>query len=104
MRSGSAWLSGFWGKLAFSLLAVVAGVVFFTFSLVVLAVFLVVALVGWAWLMWRTRGLRRQMREQREDALKRGAAPEGGTVIEGEYTEVSRVVREITPEARNRKH
>ena len=102
MRPGSAWMSSLWGKLAASLLAVVMGVVLFTFSLVVLAVFLAFGLIVWAWLMWRTRGVRRRMREQMEDALRRSADPADGTVIEGEYTEVSRVVREITREPANR--
>ncbi|MBM4227674.1 MAG: hypothetical protein FJ164_08015 [Gammaproteobacteria bacterium] len=102
MHSGSAWLSGFWGKLAVSLLAIVTGVVLFTFSLVVLAVFLAFGLIVWAWLMWRTRGIRRQLREQMEDALRRSADSADGAVIEGEYTEVSRVVREIAHEPADR--
>ncbi len=99
MSPRAVWLSGFWGKLVFSLLALVVGVVLFTFSLVVLAVFLAVGLVAWGWLMWRTRGIRRQMREQMEEALRRGTAPAEGSVIEGEYTEVTRVVHEITHES-----
>lgn len=102
MTARPAWLSSVWGRVLVSALAVVVGVVLFTFSLVVLAVFLALGLMAWAWLMWRTRGIRRQMREQMEEAVQREGAPESGTVIEGEYTEVSRVVREITHEPRNR--
>jgi len=51
----------------------------FVFASVFLAFVAAFALVIWAWLWWRTRGLRRTLKE-REDA-----------VIEGEY----RVEREV---------
>ncbi|MDX1374085.1 MAG: hypothetical protein R3357_00905 [Burkholderiales bacterium] len=64
-------------------LAVVVGMVFlvlaFIFASVIFAVAAILALMIWAWLMWRTRHLRRDM--------ARGK----GTVIEGEY----RVEREV---------
>jgi uncharacterized protein HemY len=103
MRKRSARFSGFWGKLAVSLSVAALSVVLFTFSLVILAVFLALGLVAWVWLMWRTRGVRRQMREKREEAMHRGANPAGGSVIEGEYSEVTRVVREITEASSRRK-
>ena len=46
----------------------------FTFSLVLFAVLVVVGLLVWTYLWWKTRALRKQMRER----------PPGGRVIEGE--------------------
>lgn len=45
----------------------------FIFTSVILAVVASMALIVWAWLWWRTRALRRAVRE------------EGSVVIEGEY-------------------
>lgn len=58
----------------------------------VLAGALVVGAIAWAWLMWKTRVLRRDLRAQME-AAQRGEAREV-TVIEGE------VVREESRERR----
>lgn len=49
------------------------------FSVVLFAVVLSVGAVAWGWLWWKSRDLRRQMREN----------PPGGVVIEGE------VIREV---------
>ena len=46
----------------------------FTFSLLVLAILAIVGVLVWGYLWWKTRELRKQMREQ----------PPGGRVIEGE--------------------
>ena len=46
----------------------------FTFSLLVLAILAIVGVLVWGYLWWKTRDLRRQIREQ----------PPGGRVIEGE--------------------
>jgi hypothetical protein len=54
------------------------------FSVVLFAVVLTVGMVAWGYLWWRTRELRRQMREH----------PPGGIVIEGE------VIREVDPRER----
>lgn len=63
--------------------AVVVGMVFlvlaFVFASVIFAVAAILALMIWAWLMWRTRHLRRDLERAR------------GTVVEGEY----RVEREV---------
>jgi Flp pilus assembly protein TadB len=53
------------------------------FSLLLFAVVAAGALIVWLYLSWKTRGMRRQMREQ----------PPGGRVFEGE------VVREAEPGA-----
>jgi membrane associated rhomboid family serine protease len=54
--------------------AVVLLVVAFMFSLLAFAILGIVGLLVWGYLWWKTRELRRQMREQ----------PPGGRVIEGE--------------------
>jgi len=59
--------------LTFALAAVLL-VVAFMFSLLVFAILVTVGLLVWGYLWWKTRELRRQMREQ----------PPGGRVIEGE--------------------
>lgn len=96
MTARPAWLSSVWGRVLVSALAVVLGVVLFTFSLVLLAVFLSVGLVFWGWALWRTRDLRRELRARHDEILRAAGAPEDGAVIEGEYHEVSGLVRTIT--------
>ena len=54
--------------------AAVLLVVAFMFSLLVFAILGIVGLLVWGYLWWKTRDLRRQIREQ----------PPGGRVIEGE--------------------
>jgi len=54
--------------------AAVLLVVAFMFSLLVFAILVTVGLLVWGYLWWKTRELRRQMRER----------PPGGRVIEGE--------------------
>jgi hypothetical protein len=86
---------GFFGRV----LAVIAGLVLFVlglmFSVVIIAVAVAAGLIIWGWIWWKTRPLRRQMREQMEARMAAGgdtAAPaaddEGrapsGRVIEGE--------------------
>jgi UPF0716 family protein affecting phage T7 exclusion len=72
------------GPLA-QIFALVAGVILlvlgFMFSLVLLAVFVAVALMLGTWFYWKTRHLRKAMREA---AATRGPPPTGGDVIEGE--------------------
>jgi len=67
------------------LLALVAGVILlvlgFMFSLVLLSVFVALALTLGAWFFWKTRHVRKAMREA---AATRGPPPTGGEVIEGE--------------------
>ncbi len=57
----------------------------FIFASVILAVAGGIALGVWAWLAWKTRGLRREAGR---------AAPKEGSVIEGEYR-VERETRRI---------
>jgi Flp pilus assembly protein TadB len=70
----SANASGLLGKVLTFASAVVLLVVAFMFSLLVFALLVTVGLLVWGYLWWKTRELRRQMRER----------PPGGHVIEGE--------------------
>ena len=90
------------GNLLSTILTMVAGaallVAGFIFSLLILSVIAVVALVVWAWFWWKTRALRRHLREQVEQMQReqpRGPAPSApmteGVIIEGE------VIREEPP-------
>ena len=80
------------------LLAFVVGAVFlvlaFMFSLVALAVIAVAGLALWGWLWWKTRAVRKQMREQMSQPTPGNATRRDGFVIEGE------VIRDETPPTR----
>jgi Flp pilus assembly protein TadB len=74
---GVRWGTGARGWLGKALALVTGTIVVaaaFLLSVVVVAVALAAALVGFGYLWWRTRALRRKLREQ----------PAGGRVIEGE--------------------
>lgn len=85
------------------LLATVGGVVLlvlgFMFSLVVLAVALVVGLGVWGWFWWKTRKLRQQINEQMREnpppGWERPSSP-AGHVIEGEAVIVEEEVTQAT--------
>ena len=77
----------------FSAVLVVLGLVF---SAVILLVALAIGSMVFAWFWWKTRALRRQMREQMLQAAATGEARQqarqgdagSGTVIEGEIIDV----------------
>ncbi len=69
-------VSGLPGKVLTFASAAVLLVVAFMFSLLVFAILATGGLLVWGYLWWKTRELRRQMRER----------PPGGRVIEGEAT------------------
>ena len=90
------------GNLLSTILTMVVGaallVAGFIFSLVILAVVAVIALLVWAWFWWKTRALRRHLGEQMEQMQReqqRGPAQSApmkeGVIIEGE------VIREEPP-------
>ena len=79
--------------LAFAAAAVLLAVSLM-FSLLLFAVALVVGLLLWGWLWWKTRELRGQMRERQMEGMD--DHPSGGRVIEGE------VVREGTDDGDRR--
>ena len=69
-------------RVAGALIGIALFIAAFVFASVIFAVAAVLALIIWGWLMWRTRGLRREF-ERAQNAE--------GSVIEGEY----RVEREV---------
>lgn len=82
---------GFLGKLLAIVLTAGLLVLGLMFSVIVVAVALVVGVGLWGWMYWKTRALRRQMRDAMEAAARDGQAgsPPGadagsGRVIEGE--------------------
>ncbi|MBL8429594.1 MAG: hypothetical protein JNJ95_06870 [Dechloromonas sp.] len=90
--------SGPLAKVVAFLLSATFLVMAFMFSLVALAVVAVVGVVLGGWLWWKTRALRKQMKEMREAAQQMG---DGGPmpndqVIEGEF------IREVPPAQRLR--
>ncbi|NMG74689.1 CPBP family intramembrane glutamic endopeptidase [Aromatoleum diolicum] len=85
--------------------AIAATIVIFglalTFSVMLFAVVLAVGgvILGYAW--WKTRDLRKVMREAQAQARARGPAPRGATPGEGIVLE-GEVVREVREEPRER--
>lgn len=82
------------GKLVAFILGAGFLVLAFMFSLVALAVIAVAGLALWGWLWWKTRAVRKQMREQMSEPMSDAAVHGDGFIIEGE------VVREETPPTR----
>ncbi|MBS1228192.1 MAG: hypothetical protein H6R17_1469 [Proteobacteria bacterium] len=62
----------------------------FMFSLVFFAVLAIAGLIFWLYFMWKTRALRRQMREQLDAGARGSASPPSaaGDIIEGEAVRV----------------
>jgi len=84
-------------RIAGAALGLVLFALAFVFASVILAVAAVLALGVWGWLWWKTRELRRQMRQQLKDFPPSGATVEReifrdetyeGEVIEGEAVRV----------------
>lgn len=76
--------------LAFVATVVLAGIAFM-FSIVVFALIVAVGAIAWGYFWWKTRELRKHLREQ-ADAANGYRPPPRGEVLEGE------VIREIRPE------
>jgi len=79
---------GFWARLFTGLAMLVSGVVLCALSLVMVGVFAIFGGALWVWAVWRTRDLRRAMREQSLRGVSRDIET-GGAVMEGEYVEIS---------------
>jgi Flp pilus assembly protein TadB len=75
--------TGFLGKIVAFVLSVGLFALAFMFSLAALAVVAVVGIAFAGWFWWKTRALRRQMREQGV-VFETSESPRGGQVIEGE--------------------
>ena len=73
---------GFLGKFLTAVASAAVLVVAFMLSLLIFAVLVTIALLAGTFLWWKTRTLRRQMRER----------PPGGRVIDGE------VIRDVEPQ------
>ena len=71
------------GKLATIVIGSALLVLGLMFSVVLIALLAVLGVGFWGYLRWKTRGLRRAMREQA------ASAPVGGTVIDGEAVVVA---------------
>lgn len=67
--------------------AVALAVVVLMFSAVLLAVILVVGAIGFAWLWWKTRAMRTQLREMQEFARNAQTEVTRSEVFEGEVYE-----------------
>jgi len=97
LLGGSARPPSLLGRIVATVGAVALFALAFTVSVFVLVGALALGLVAWGWFWWKTRELRRQIREQFDAAARAGqagaGAPPGGTVIEGEVI-VSEVERE----------
>ncbi|WP_126445399.1 hypothetical protein [Sulfuricystis multivorans] len=91
MRSGITG-SGLFAKLLGVIVGTVLLVVGFMFSLVVLAVAVVLGIAVWGWFWWRTRALRKALRE----AVSAGGANQAGEVIEGEAVIVEEEITRVT--------
>ena len=76
------------GKLLAFVLSAALLVLGFMFSLAALAVIAVAGLTLGGWLWWKTRALRRHLREKAD--ARQGAPRSGGQIIEGE------VIRDFT--------
>lgn len=79
---------GFWARLVTGVVMLVSGIVLCALSLVMVGVFAIFGGVLWLWAVWRTRDLRRALREQSVHGVARDTRT-GGAVIEGEYVEIS---------------
>jgi len=91
--------SGPFAKVAAFLLSATFLVLAFMFSLVALAVVAVVGVALGGWLWWKTRAMRKQMKEMREAAQQMGESGpthNNDQVIEGEF------IREVPPAQRLR--
>ena len=56
----------------------------FMFSLVILAALAVGGLMLWGWLWWKTRAVRKQMREQSPEPASKGYIIEGEVIREND--------------------
>lgn len=87
MNSSANSQPGIFKKLITILLSIGLLVVGFMFSLVIVGIVAVLGLIAWAYLYWKTRGIRQAMRN---------GAPEDGSIIEGEASVVRDDVKQDT--------
>lgn len=87
MNSSPNSQPGIFKKLITILLSIGLLVVGFMFSLVIVGIVAVLGLIAWAYLYWKTRGIRQ--------AMKNATQPDG-SIIEGEASVVREDVRQET--------
>lgn len=83
-------------KLLSAFIGVVTLVLGAMFSLLMLAVALLVGLAVWGWFWWRMRELRRQLDEQMRENAAPASSPSRGEIIEGEAVIVEEEVTQVT--------
>lgn len=91
---------GFFAKLISVAIGAILLVLGFMFSVVLLAVVLVVGLAVWVWFWWKTRTLRQQIGERirtENGATYPSRDADGGHVIEGEAVIVEETVARYPP-------
>jgi hypothetical protein len=87
MNSSANSQPGIFKKLITILLSIGLLVVGFMFSLVIVGIVAVLGLIAWAYLYWKTRGIRQAMKN---------ATQQDGSIIEGEASVVREDVRQET--------
>lgn len=98
---GAVSPGGLLGQVLATVATVAGAVLVFTLSLAMFAVLLVLGLGFGGYLWWKTRALRRALREQQAGLAAAIAAQEAtrgaaaGTVIEGEFLRVDEFRREL---------
>lgn len=101
---GAVAPGGVLGKALATVVTLAGAVLVFTLSLAMFAVLLVLGLGFGGYLWWKTRALRRALREQQAGLAAAIAAHEAahtapvGTVIEGEFLRVDEFRRELPVE------
>lgn len=58
------------------------------FSAVLLVVIVILGTLGWVWLWWKTRELRKRLREAAQQGVRPGAKASNDEVFEGEVIRV----------------
>lgn len=94
--SAPAGSNSLWQKILAFIFTSMLVLLALTFSAVLVVVVLVVGALAWAYLWWKTRTLRKQMKEfaprmdrTRAYDAKQEEVQQGGVVIEGEVTRVN---------------
>ncbi|SDH91497.1 hypothetical protein [Propionivibrio dicarboxylicus] len=90
------------GKFLAAIVGVLTLAAAFMFSLVFVAVIVVAGLIAWGYFWWKTRALRRLLRDQAgatpfSQAAENGVSTEG-EIIEGESVRVAEESRRLTSE------
>ena len=91
-NAGGGQPSGPLGKIIATLVGLLTLAAAFMFSLVFVVVLAIAGLIVWGYFWWKTREVRRRIKEAQESAQPFGQAPTGGTgdgdIIEGEAVRV----------------